>query len=205
MAEDHLLPPNATAQEIAFARTTARLSDVDVPLRDLWNPETCPAALLPWLAWAFSVDAWQPYWSEAAKRARIGEAVARHRRKGTARAVREVVGAYGASIALREWWELSPRGTPHTFQIVLTVGDGADASAEVQQDIIAEVGRVKPVRSHFTLIAGASAAGGIGVAGAARAGLFRRLRLTEAPWRGALGLAAAARPAAFRRLSLSEV
>ena len=51
-----LLPHNASPQERAIEAATARLADVPVPLRDLWNPETCPAELLPWLAWAFGVD-----------------------------------------------------------------------------------------------------------------------------------------------------
>ncbi|MCD9122183.1 phage tail protein I, partial [Cupriavidus sp. UGS-1] len=28
------------------------IAGVPVPLRDLWNPATCPPALLPFLAWA---------------------------------------------------------------------------------------------------------------------------------------------------------
>ena len=51
-----LLPANATPLERALAETTARLSDVAVPIRDLWSPENCPTELLPWLAWALSVD-----------------------------------------------------------------------------------------------------------------------------------------------------
>ena len=42
-----LLPPNATALERALASVIARISDVPVPIGDLWNPARCPAPLLP--------------------------------------------------------------------------------------------------------------------------------------------------------------
>jgi phage tail P2-like protein len=59
----NLLPPNATASEIALDDSTARLSVV-VDIEKLWNVATCPVALLPWLAWALSVDEWKDDWSE---------------------------------------------------------------------------------------------------------------------------------------------
>jgi len=43
-----LLPPNATDTERAIEATTERTTDLPVPLRTLWNPDTCPADLLPW-------------------------------------------------------------------------------------------------------------------------------------------------------------
>ena len=48
-----LLPRNATGAERAIEGATARVGAVPTPFRDLWNPDTCPAALLPWLAWAY--------------------------------------------------------------------------------------------------------------------------------------------------------
>lgn len=35
-----------------------KLKKTPVSIRELWNPDTCPANLLPWLAWSFSVDRW---------------------------------------------------------------------------------------------------------------------------------------------------
>ncbi|MCP6111406.1 phage tail protein I, partial [Klebsiella pneumoniae] len=40
------------------AAACASISDLNVPLRDLWNPWKCPVKFLPYLAWAFSVDSW---------------------------------------------------------------------------------------------------------------------------------------------------
>ncbi len=177
MSNPSLLPPNATAQERAIEAATARAASVSTPLRDLWNPDTCPAALLPWLAWALSIDAWKDYWPEYVKRARVRAAIEIQRRKGTAQSVREVVQAFGGQVSLREWWEQTPRGRPHTFDMVLTLtGEGGGtASAQFVSDVIAEVERTKPVRSHFTFTQGVNALGGVGIVAAARAVVYRRL------------------------------
>lgn len=176
-----LLPPNASALERNLETVTSRLSDTPVPLRDLWNPDTCPAELLPWLAWTLSLDAWQPYWTEAVKRARIREAINIQRHKGTAKSVKDVVASFGGSLAMTEWWQQSPPGTPHTFELLLAIGASQPNTAEYQQDIVDAISRTKPVRSHFTLTAGLSAEGAVGLQGAARPITYARLSLTEAP------------------------
>ena len=57
-----LLPGNASELERLAAEALAQIERVPVPIRDLWNPDTCPVALLPYLAWAFSVDRWSQAW-----------------------------------------------------------------------------------------------------------------------------------------------
>jgi phage tail P2-like protein len=94
-----LLPPNATPQEAAIEAATARIGEVPVPNATLWNPATCPAALLPWLAWALSVDEWDGTWPEARQREVIAASVAVHRRKGTRGAVVAALAAAGYGTA----------------------------------------------------------------------------------------------------------
>lgn len=180
MSNETLLPNNATPQEMAIEASTSRLAGVPVPVRDLWNPNTCPVDLLPYLAWALSLDAWKSYWPEAVKRERIRNAIAVQRKKGTAQSVRSAVASFGSTVALREWWQTSPQGAPHTFDITLTLGGSALGTSELQADIVNEINRTKPVRSHFTLTAGLSATGGVGIQGVARALTYKRLTLTEA-------------------------
>lgn len=174
-----LLPPNASSAERAIEAATARIGDVPTPLRDLWDPDTCPYELLPWLAWALSIDAWKPYWPEHIKRARLRTALDIQRRKGTAQSVRQVVAAFGGAVQLREWFQMDPPGVPHTFEMVLTLaGEGGEtATAQFVDDVIGEVSRTKPVRSHFTFTQGLQATGGIGIGAAARAAVYRRLQL----------------------------
>jgi phage tail P2-like protein len=200
----NLLPPNATPQEHALDDATARIGAVPTPIRELWNPDTCPADLLPWLAWALSLDSWQPYWPEAVKRQRIRNAVEIARRKGTAKSVRDVVASFGGAMSLKEWWQNDPPSTPHTFEILLTLGGSVPATQEFQDDVIDEVTRTKPVRSHFTFSLGTSASGALGLLGAIRTAVYQRLRLIEAPAFGEMGLLGAIRPVTYQRLQATE-
>lgn len=177
-AAANLLPPNATHAERGLARAiVARPLPVDITA--LWDADRCPATLLPWLAWALSVDEWKGYWPEAVKRARVRTAIAIQRRKGTAGSVRDVVAAFGGSVLIREWWQLQPKGLPHTFEAVMTVANqgGQAATATFVDDVIDEISRTKPVRSHFTFTQGMQADAAIGALAAAHATAFRRLQL----------------------------
>lgn len=200
-----LLPPNANSQELAMEAATARIADVPVPLRDLWNADTCPEYLLPWLAWALSLDAWDSSWPEAVKREQIRMALEIQRRKGTLSAVRSVVESFGGSLAVREWWDKGADEVPHTFEITMALGSGVPATSEYQQSVVNEVRRVKPVRSQFSLVAGVSAAGRIGLGAFIRSAVYRQLRLREAPFQGGLGVQGALRPATYVRLDLTGV
>lgn len=181
-ARRSLLPPNATPIERALEAVTARLDSIAVPLRDLWSAERCPIELLPWLAYALSIDSWNSGWTEPVKRAVVAQAIEIQRMKGTAASVRKVVQAFGGQIAIREAWQMDPPGRPHTFELVLTLNgsNGLPATARYVDEVIDEVSRTKPARSHFTFTQGLSAEGGIGLAGAARPALYRRLQLEEA-------------------------
>lgn len=85
-----LLPPNATALERALAKACSMPRSPE-EIRKLWNHRTCPLPLLPWLAWAWSVDEWDPAWSESQQRSIVGASIQLHRKKGTAWAVREAL------------------------------------------------------------------------------------------------------------------
>lgn len=95
-----LLPPNATATEHRLEQATARLGDLPTPLRELWNADTCPSHLLPWLAWALQVDIWDNGWSEDDRRSVIREAITVHRRKGTPWAIKRALANAGYGDAI---------------------------------------------------------------------------------------------------------
>lgn len=90
MSEPHLLPPNATPLERAMARA-GRLRHRPEIIRTLWSPQDCPLAMLPWLAWAWSVDEWDLAWTEAQQRAMVTASMRLHQKKGTTWAVREAL------------------------------------------------------------------------------------------------------------------
>lgn len=93
-----ILPSNATALERAMAQVSARLLDIPVPIRELWDVDTCPVEFLPHLAAAWSVDFWNPDWDEAKKRSMIRNAVKHHRLKGTLAGISAYAEIAGAEV-----------------------------------------------------------------------------------------------------------
>ncbi|AIY42994.1 Phage tail fiber [Collimonas arenae] len=81
--------------ERALEQSTARLAAVPLNLRPNWNPRTCPAHLLPWLAWALGVEEWDADWPEAFKREVIATSRAIRRQKGTPGAIKRALAALG--------------------------------------------------------------------------------------------------------------
>lgn len=88
----HLLPPNASPLERALSVSIGRF-DPPAHVRTLWNAATCPAAVLPSMAWALSVDEWDQHWSAEKKRAVIAASRAIHQKKGTPVAIRTALDA----------------------------------------------------------------------------------------------------------------
>ncbi len=86
-AASGLLPPNRTALEQTLANA-AKLLQTPELLAQLWDAQRCPENLLPWLAWALSVDEWSESWSAAQKRTQVLNSIALHRKKGTPWAVK---------------------------------------------------------------------------------------------------------------------
>ncbi|WP_066738194.1 phage tail protein I [Cupriavidus sp. D384] len=178
---DRLLPPNATVVERNLAKASAALGDIPAPLRDIIRPESVPLAQLPWLAWHLGIEAWKSDWPEQTRRALVKTAIPIARKNGTASAVREAIAALGRDIVLREWWEATPRGTPGTFELVMTVGerDGDGVTADFVTDALAEIHRTKPVRAHYTFIQSVSKTSATAVAAAIRPTLYRHFTLSE--------------------------
>ncbi|EKT4078589.1 phage tail protein I [Stenotrophomonas maltophilia] len=175
-----LLPPNSTPLECAVEGADAQLESVSMVHHLLWNPWTCPAEFLPFLAWSVSVDTWSSEWPEHIKRARIASSFQIQRHKGTAQSIADVVGSFGGQVQIREWWELDPAGRPHTFELLLTLSGqgGQEATANYINQLMAAVDRAKPVRSHYTFTQGINAEGAIGALGVARIFTSARLQLT---------------------------
>jgi phage tail P2-like protein len=140
-----LLPPNATPLERALADTLPAGVNPE-PIRALWNPDVCPPAFLPFLAWAFSVDGWASALTVDQQRALIRDSVALHRRKGTVWAVKRVFDILNLPATLTEW--PTYQGTPYTFRIRIDIADrGADQAALVA--LSALVDQYKSARSHL--------------------------------------------------------
>lgn len=171
MSDRYLLPSNASAQEVALAGAIARISDVQNPVADLYTASLCPAAMLPWLSWAFSVDEWNPEWTESQKRQAIANSVFVHRHKGTVAALRKALDALGYDLTLTEWHQLEPKGDPYTFGLVLDVSETGMADTDEFDRIVDVTNGAKNARSHMNFfnlrgtVSGSLNFGGIAYAG----------------------------------------
>lgn len=142
------LPSNATAQERAMAETVARVSDVPVVVREIWNPDTCPENVLPWLAWAFSVDDWDTNWTTEQKRQTIKQSIVSQRIKGTTGAVKKQLSALGYDVQIIEWFKQTPVGEPYTFEVYITANQYPLSQTDLAK-ITQVIGTNKNLRSHM--------------------------------------------------------
>ncbi|MDF2792531.1 MAG: phage tail protein [Pseudomonas orientalis] len=147
-----LLPTGSTPLERAATEAMAEAMALRVPLRDLWSPDRCPLPLLPYLAWALSVDRWDQAWPEKTKRSVIKASFFVHKRKGTINAVRRVVEPLGYLIEVLEWWQTVPMGTPGTFALKVGVLD-TGITEEMYQELERLIDDAKPVTRHLTGLA----------------------------------------------------
>ncbi|WP_260925441.1 phage tail protein I [Novosphingobium sp. 9] len=148
-----LLPPNSTKVERALE--TAMLSGIDLSdVGTSWNPATCAAADLPFLAWAVAISHWDTDWTEAQKREAIAQAILFHRIKGTRAAVQQVLDRFNPLLTILEWHEQSPKGTPHTFQVRADMLEipAEFLSASTAEAIVRDVAAAKPLRAHFDFV-----------------------------------------------------
>lgn len=177
----NLLPPNATTLEKAImAAVLKQYGKLPISAkRKLWNPDTCPMPLLPWLAWTFGLESWSNDWSEAVKRARVRGAIPVAKRRGTIGSMRRLLESYGGNMTIKEWWQYTPPREPHTFDItvVLNGKDGQSATAQFVQEVIDDIHRTKPVRSHFKFTQGLQVNGELKVAGCVRLIQFARIKM----------------------------
>ena len=152
MGAQQLLPGNSTLLEREAAQALAQIQRVPIPLRQLCDPNKCPVSVLPYLAWAFSVDRWDSNWTEATKRAAIRSSRYIHAHKGTIGALRRVVEPLGYLIEVVEWWQTVPEGVPATFALKVGVLD-TGITEEMYQELTWLIDDAKPLTRHLTGLA----------------------------------------------------
>ncbi len=151
-----LLPPNRTALEMDLEAVLANKyerTDASI-IRALLDPMFCPESLLPWLAWAFSIDVWNDDWNIDMKRQIVANAFKVHQIKGTLAGIESSLKLLGLEDAeVVEWFNadnyyLGGRGTAEiTF--------GADywllTSANFQ-DVLQTIKSNKRLSIHTSLL-----------------------------------------------------
>ncbi|ENK5166710.1 phage tail protein I [Citrobacter freundii] len=167
-----LLPPGAFPEERAQEQAGAeQIETLDTNMvRKARNPDTCPAHLLPWLAWEHAVDFWDDNWTETQKRQVIKDAAYVHQHRGTAGAVRRSLASVNLPTTVVEWWEETPHAAPYTFRIEVQSSQGV--SDALYHQIRQLTDRAKNLRSYLSkidVLANVGMDGAIYIAGATTA------------------------------------
>ncbi|EKN5995886.1 phage tail protein I [Yersinia enterocolitica] len=143
---NNMLPSSASGFMRHTEKVTQRLTDLPVDLRQLWDPDECSTDLLPYLAWALSVDRWDKNWSEQTKRQVIKASWLVHRQKGTISALRHVVEPFGFLLRVIEWWQRDEE--PGTFRLEIGTQEQG-ITEETYWEIERLIGEAKPASRHL--------------------------------------------------------
>lgn len=161
-----LLPSNASKLEQSLETVFREaLASIEGEARQFYQPQHCPAKLLPWLGWSVSVDEWSDQWTEQQRRNAIADAISDHRRKGSRFAVENVLQRFGASVVLREWHQYMPALPVHTFTIDIVGGSSTGSSITDLDQIKRLVDSKKPLRSHYSVTVGTEINDGMTITG----------------------------------------
>lgn len=164
-----LLPANATAFETALEHALALITEIPNPIDTLWDPWTCPAQFLPWLAWQYSVDYWRTDWPEPVKRQVVAVSYEVHRIKGTLPAIKQGIAGLGIEADIVRWFETEPKGEPYTMMVTAWAKPASDTNivldAGGQQDLREVIEATKALRTDFALRIGAGYGASTAIAG----------------------------------------
>jgi len=141
-----LLPHNSTQMEQALEVTIREGLQTPVHVDRLWSPSSCPEPILPFLAWALSVDGWDAQWPVETKRNVIASSVFIHRHKGTAGALKRALAALGLGVEISEWFEYG--GDPYHFRADVKVYDRGITAKEIDS-ILSAIQMAKNARSYL--------------------------------------------------------
>ena len=142
-----LLPPNASQLLRDLESVFGNSFNLLTLNRYVVNPDLAPVHILPWLAWALSVDDWSDNWSEQVRRNVIKASVEVHRKKGTIGALKKALQAFNyTNVKVEEWFEYG--ADPYFFRVFFDVNEpGFDVNILPQVQKVIE--STKNARSHL--------------------------------------------------------
>lgn len=142
-----LLPPNASQLLRDLESIFGDSFDLPTLNRYVVNPDLAPAHILPWLAWALSVDDWSDSWSEQVRRNVIKASIEVHRKKGTIGALKKALQAFNyTNVKVEEWFDYG--ADPYFFRVFFDVTEpGFDVNILPQVQKVIE--STKNARSHL--------------------------------------------------------
>ncbi len=142
-----LLPINASELLKDLENTSLRATTLEALNRYANNPDLAPENILPWLAFAVSVDDWNDDWEIDIKRNIIRASIKIHKKKGTIGALKKALSAFNfVDIKIEEWFEYN--GAPYHFRVFFDIPySGFDIN--ILPEIAKVIQNTKNVRSNL--------------------------------------------------------
>ena len=154
-----LIPENLVKDSNVKASADA----LDLPLQEVSKKVDIPSIYLrldeltseqlDHMAAAWDASVWRQSWPINIKRSVLNNVILEKKKRGTLGAVKKAIETIGSYTSITEWWQETPKGTPHTFKVIASLNnyDGV-LESDLQEDLFGLIDDAKPVRSHYEFI-----------------------------------------------------
>lgn len=187
---------------------------LDLPLHDVSNKVDIPSIYLrlgeltseqlDHMAAAWDASVWRQSWPINIKRSVLNNVILEKKKRGTLGAVKKAIETIGSYTSITEWWQETPKGTPHTFKVIASLNNYESVlESDLQEDLFGLIDDAKPVRSHYDFILQKRYSGEIGVIGLYRDLAYARVKggvVTSEETSTTLDFAPGARPVVIRNI-----
>jgi phage tail P2-like protein len=149
-----LLPLNATDLLKDLENNSLSSTTLEALNQYVLNPNKAPEHILPWLAFAVSVDDWSDNWTDEVKRNVIKASVEVHKKKGTIGALRKSLEAFNyEDITVEEWFDYKNEEDgedeePYFFRVFFNIVE-AGFDVNIMPEVHKVINNTKNVRSHL--------------------------------------------------------
>lgn len=156
------------------------------------------------MAAAWDASVWRQSWPIQIKRRILNNVILEKRKRGTLGAVKKAIETIASFTSLSEWWQETPKGTPHTFKVIASLNNYEGVlESDLQEDLFGLIDDAKPVRSHYDFILQKRYSGEIGAIGLYRKLAYARVKGVAVNSEEAsvgLGVIPAVRPVIIRNI-----
>ena len=156
------------------------------------------------MAAAWDASVWRQSGPIQIKRRILNNVILEKRKRGTLGAVKKAIETIASFTSLTEWWQETPKGTPHTFKVIASLNNYEGVlESDLQEDLFGLIDDAKPVRSHYDFILQKRYSGEIGAIGLYRKLAYARVKGVAVNSEEAsvgLGVIPAVRPVIIRNI-----
>ena len=166
--------------------------------------DTLTSEQLDHMAAAWDASVWRQSWPIQIKRNVLNNVILEKRKRGTLGAVKKAIETIASFTDLTEWWQETPKGTPHTFKVIASLNNYEGVlESDLQEDLFGLIDDAKPVRSHYDFILQKRYTGEIGAIGLYRKLAYARVKgvaMNSEETSMGLGIAPGVRPVVIRNI-----